>query len=68
MNKFWALIISTNGLTRMWLSNDNVIELMKNEYMMITDVYRMGNDQKAVLTAEGTIVWQDVPSQDYKVG
>lgn len=66
MNKYWTLIITINGLQRMWLSNEQLISLMKNEYIGIIKVYRSANEQEAILTSDDKIVWQDVPTVEFK--
>ena len=59
MNKFYALIITPNlKLQRMWLDNETVFHIMKDNKGC--KVYRAANDQEAVLVNNEFILWQDV--------
>ncbi len=65
MPKFFALVISSDlSLKRMWI--DSIIAAIILKEQPGSKIYRSGNDQEAVLV-DGTVVWQDVPNEDYKV-
>lgn len=47
----------------MWIDN-NIAVSMLNEHQNIK-IYRQSGDQEAILH-ENSIVWKDVPTEDYK--
>jgi hypothetical protein len=62
MSKYYVLAVSMNReLTYTWVSNDNVITLLKSGHK----IYRSALDQQAELV-EGTLYWKDVPKVDFK--
>ena len=63
MNKYWAVVISVEGIRRMWLSNHEAISLLKRQSIPVTRIYR--DEQEAVLLHDGEMVWKDVPILEY---
>ena len=64
MSKFSALVVINKQIKKVWTSNEEVIKLLESKE--VDNVYRTGNDQLALLTDAGQVVWIDVSYEELK--
>ncbi len=63
MDKFWTLVIKDSGIVKMWLSNDNVKQLLESGH--VTNIYRTTYEQFAYIQ-DGCVYWKDVNKEEFK--
>lgn len=63
MSKFYILVIYTGlHMERLWVSNDNVKELLLKDE--VANIYRSSTDQYAIIV-DHDVMWVDIETRDY---